>query len=103
MKTYTFGILVKFGRLDSGTGFIDWDVTDEQDKIIQKAMKDGTDFRDVPELSDLYAEIEKEAFEQEYDNYNEFLDEEEQVTREEFENMFYWVHFIDPDEISLYY
>ena len=103
MKTYTFGILVKFGRLDSATGFIDWDVTDEQDDIIQKAMEEGLDFRNVPELGDLYAEIEEEAFDQEFYNYNEFLDEEEEITREEFENYFCWVHFIDPDELSSYY
>ena len=73
------------------------------DPSLQKAMEEGLDFRNVTELSDLYAEIEEAAFDQEFENYNEFLDEEEQVTREEFENYFCWVHFIDPDEISLYY
>lgn len=103
MKTYTFGILVKFGRLDSATGFIDWDVTDKQDIIIQMAIEEDLDFRDIPELSDLYAEIDKEAFDQEFYNYNELLEENEQITREEFENYFCWVHFIDPDELSSYY
>ena len=38
MKKYTFGILVKFGPGDHGTGYIDWEVTDEQDAIIQEAI-----------------------------------------------------------------
>ena len=103
MKEYTFGILVEFGRLDCATGFIDWYVTDEEDEIIQRAMEEGLEFCDIPELSDLYAEIEKEAFDQEFYNYNELLDEEEKITREEFANYFCRVHFIDPDELTLYY
>ena len=103
MKTYTFGVLVRFGRLDNATGFIDWDVTDEQGEIIQRAMKEGLDFRNVPELSDLYAEVEEAAFDQELESYNEYLDEEEQLTPEEFETFFGWVHFVDPDEILSYF
>lgn len=67
------------------------------------AIEEDLDFRDIPELSDLYAEIDKEAFDQEFYNYNELLEENEQITREEFENYFCWVHFIDPDELSSYY
>ena len=52
MKDYTFGILVKFGPGDHGTGYIDWEVTDEQDVIIQEAMEEELDFRFVEESND---------------------------------------------------
>lgn len=99
MKKYTFGILVKFGPGDHGTGYIDWEVTDEQNAIIHEAMEEELDFRFVEELSGLYNEVKEAAFKQEFENYNEDLEEEDQVTREQFQNMFGWVHFINPDEL----
>ena len=90
MKKFTFITGGSWGKLESWDGIIDFELTDEEAVRLMAAAKgkDVWDFRDDPEVKDIYARVYEAEYENEIkgimseknqmaDLISDYLDEEE--------------------------